>query len=110
MMNLEQAAHCMAELGHETRLAVYRHLVVAGEGGMPVGEIQKKLKIPASTLSHHLSHLMRVGLVEQKREGRTLRCIAQFSKLQGIVDFLVDECCEGKSCISSNPCCQSETD
>jgi len=105
IMDLEQTAACMAELGHVTRLAVYRHLVTAGEGGLAVGEIQKKLEIPASTLSHHLSHLSRVGLIVQKRDGRTLYCIAQYAKLQGMVDFLVDECCDGKACISSTKCC-----
>ena len=42
--------------------------------GLPVGEIQEHLGIPASTLSHHLSHLVNAGLVHQAREGRVLRC------------------------------------
>lgn len=64
-MELSKAADTLKELGHPTRLSVYRELVKAGHEGLPVGELQKRLDIPASTLSHHLSSLISVSLVRQ---------------------------------------------
>ena len=67
-MKLEDAAETLAQLGNPTRLEVVRYLVKAGPSGVPVGSIQRQLKIPASTLTHHLKHLKGVGLLMQKRE------------------------------------------
>lgn len=92
-MELEDVANALKELGHPTRLFIFRHLVKAGERGMPVGELQKELAIPASTLSHHISALVSVGLVKQNRESRTLMCVSQYDVLEGIISFLREECC-----------------
>ena len=94
-MNIEKAAAQLAELGHTTRLEIYRVLVRAGHSGLPVSSIQSKLNIPGSTLSHHISRLVKVGLVSQLREGRVLRCTAQYQELDGLIHFLSKECCQG---------------
>lgn len=94
-MELHQAARCLEKLGHPVRLEVFRLLVRAGDGGLPVGEIQDHLGIPASTLSHHLSHLVNAGLVHQAREGRVLRCTPNFEAVKDLVAFLTEECCAG---------------
>lgn len=95
-MDLNTAASALKELGHPTRLAVYKTLVKAGHGGLPVGDLQKQLDIPASTLSHHLSALMSVGLIRQDRQGRTLFCLPQYERLEQLLAFLVEECCSGE--------------
>ena len=92
-MELNDVAAALKELGHPTRLGVYKELVRAGEHGAPVGDLQKKLNVPSSTLSHHISALVSVGLVRQVREGRILHCIAQYEVLNNLISFLVDECC-----------------
>lgn len=92
-MELEQAALCLEKLGHPTRLSIFRLLVRAGDGGLPVGRIQAHLGIPASTLSHHVGHLVSVGLVVQDREGRVLRCRPNFPLMDSLVGFLTAECC-----------------
>ncbi len=92
-MKIEMAAEQLAELGHATRLGVYRALVKAGSEGLPVASIQQQLDVPASTLSHHISRLARVGLLKQVREGRVLRCFAQFAALADLMAFLSEECC-----------------
>ena len=94
-MDLETAARRLAELGHPTRLAIFRQLVRCGPDGCPVGALQKSLGIPASTLSHHLSRLVGVGLVEQRRDGRTLQCLPVYPALDQVIDFLTEECCAG---------------
>ena len=92
-MKLEQAAKKLAELGHPTRLGIYRVLVKAGESGLPVSSIQEHLKTPSSTLSHHIARLIHVGLINQVREGRVLRCFAQYKELNELISYLSDECC-----------------
>ncbi len=92
-MQIDIAAKRLAELGHETRLKIFRHLVKGGHQGVPVGEIQTTLEIPGSTLSHHISRLIAVGLVIQRREGRTLYCVPQYEELDSLIEFLKEECC-----------------
>ena len=95
-MKIEKAAAQLAELGHVTRLGIYRSLVRAGSLGLAVSDIQSQLEVPGSTLSHHINRLVQVGLVKQIREGRMLRCVAQYQKLDKLIGFLMEECCEKK--------------
>lgn len=97
-MEVEKAAQCLAELGHTTRLEIFRFLVKGGNSGVPVGAIQAELNIPGSTLTHHISRLVKVGLVVQRREGRTLYCVAQYSGLNDLIAFLREECCVNEGC------------
>ena len=97
-MNTEIAVKALKELGHPTRLTLFRCLVKAGHKGLPVGHLQESLQIPNSTLSHHLSSLMSAGLVKQHREGRVLHCIPQFDCLEGLIQFLQEECCAEETC------------
>jgi DNA-binding transcriptional ArsR family regulator len=92
-MNLDIIAKALKELGHPTRLSIYRSVVRAGHQGIAVGGLQEKLDIPGSTLSHHISSLVSAGLISQRRESRTLYCIAEYEKLQAVIGFLQDECC-----------------
>ena len=92
-MEHEGAAKRLSELGNTTRLAIFRYLVKLGPEGVPVGQIQKALGIPGSTLSHHISRLVSVGLIKQDRASRTLFCTAQYDALRELIDFLQSECC-----------------
>jgi ArsR family transcriptional regulator len=92
-MKLETAALILSKIGNPTRLKIVRLLVRAGNQGMPVGAIQKKLKIPGSTLTHHITHLKNAGLIHQERHQATLFCKIQYERLNQLVDYLTDECC-----------------
>jgi DNA-binding transcriptional ArsR family regulator len=92
-MDIDQVAKALKELGHPTRLAAYQQLVKAGSKGIAVGVVQETLGIPGSTLSHHLKGLEAAGLICQRREGRTLFCVAQYEKLASVIGFLQEECC-----------------
>jgi len=94
-MELELAAKRLGELGHVTRLGIFRHLVRCGPNGCPVGDVQRILGIPGSTLSHHLSRLVSAGLVEQRRAGRILYCIPKLDALDETIKYLTEECCKG---------------
>lgn len=92
-LTADAAAESFAALGAPVRLAVLRALVRAGPAGMPVGSLKDKLDLPASTLSHHLKALIAAGIVQQRREGRVLRCFASYDTITSLAAFLLDECC-----------------
>lgn len=91
-VDTDAAAAVLAELGNGTRLTIFRLLVNAGPEGLSVGDIQGRLGIPWSTLSHHISRLVRVGLVEQIRDGRTLLCRPRHATLNTVLGWLTEEC------------------
>ena len=97
-MKIDDAAARLEALGNPTRLKIYRALVRAGQAGLPVGRLQEKLKVAPSTLSHHIKSLVSVGLISQVRESTTLVCHANYDTMQGLVDFLVAECCADEAC------------
>lgn len=99
-MNIETAAAQLEALGNPTRLNIYRTLVRAGGNGLPVGKLQLKLDIAASTLSHHIKKLVEVNLVSQERQATTLICRANYASMNGLLGYLADECCadEGGAC------------
>jgi ArsR family transcriptional regulator, arsenate/arsenite/antimonite-responsive transcriptional repressor len=106
-LDVATAALCLAELGNPARLEAYRALVTAGPGGLAVGEIRDKLGIPDSTLTHHLTHLRHAGLITQEREGRVLRCRADFARMDALMRFMVSECCRGVALDGRNLCSTS---
>ena len=91
--DIDAAATLLSQLGNPTRLRIVRELVRAGTRGLAVGEIQKRLGIPNSTLSHHLNQLRNVGLVRQERESTVLRCFVDYAKIEAVSTFLSEECC-----------------
>lgn len=93
-MKIEHAAKCMAELGHVKRLSIYKLLVKAGPQGMATGDIGRELNIPGSTLSHHIQRLVAVNLVEQNQEKQFIHCKAKYKKLNELIDYLTDQCCQ----------------
>ncbi|MCH8106533.1 MAG: helix-turn-helix transcriptional regulator [Proteobacteria bacterium] len=92
-MNLETAALILSKIGNPTRLRIVRLLVRAGDQGLPVGAIQKKLKIPGSTLTHHITHLKNAQVIRQERQQATLVCKMEYGQLAKLVEYLTEECC-----------------
>ncbi len=92
-MNTKQAVQYLEALSNETRLNIYRYLVRMGDSGISVGEIQKKLGVPNSTLSHHIAKLVRADLIVQERESRTLICKTNYGLMESLIEFLGENCC-----------------
>lgn len=92
---LDTHAAQLAALGHPARLAIVRHVVQAGVEGAAAGELQAKLGIPASTLSHHIDRLAKAGLVAARREGTFIYYSADFGTLRALTDYLWEDCCKG---------------
>lgn len=94
-MKHEQAVVALKALAQDSRLAVYRLLVQAGEEGLAVGELAASLQIPGPTLTSHLNVLRNAGLVRDMREGRVIRCRADYTRMNVLLGFLTDNCCAG---------------
>ena len=97
-MKQKTAVEALKALAHDTRLATYRLLVQAGSDGLAVGEIGDRLKLPAPTLTSHLNVLRRAGLVRDVREGRSIRCRADYTRMNALLGFLTENCCGGNPC------------
>ena len=96
---LEHHAEQLAALGHAARLAILRHVVQAGAGGCTPTELQEKLDIPWTTLSHHLERLVETGLVTARREGKFVYHTANYDALEALTSFIWEDCCKrGKTC------------
>lgn len=97
MMKPAQVVKALAALAQPTRLAVYRLLVEQGPQGMAAGEVAAKLKAAPATLSFHFRTLSHAGLVESRQEGRFVYYSANFSVMNGMVDYLTENCCGGNA-------------
>jgi DNA-binding transcriptional ArsR family regulator len=98
------AVEALKALAQDTRLATYRLLVQAGPKGLAVGEIGGMLKLPAPTLTSHLNVLRHAGLVRDVREGRSIRCRADYTRMNALLGFLAENCC-GDGAPSCPPAC-----
>lgn len=92
-MTHADAVAALAALAHDHRLRIYRWLVEQGPEGLPAGAIAERLGVPPSSLTFHLQHLNRAGLVHQRRVGRQLIYAAHFDGMQDLIGFLTRNCC-----------------
>lgn len=90
------AASQLSTLGHPQRLAIFRMLTRRMPDKVPAGEIADALDIKASTLSAYLSNLLDAGLLSQTRVGTSLRYSVNVTNVQGMLDFLLLDCCRGR--------------
>jgi ArsR family transcriptional regulator, arsenate/arsenite/antimonite-responsive transcriptional repressor len=90
---LERHAEQLSALGHPVRLQVLRFVVQAGGQGAAAGDIQSHVKLPASTLSHHLKRLVDAGLLTSRSEGTYHYYAADYAALQALTAYLWEDCC-----------------
>ncbi|CAN0617278.1 ArsR family transcriptional regulator, arsenate/arsenite/antimonite-responsive transcriptional repressor [Burkholderia multivorans] len=95
-MEILAAAELLAALGHESRLSIFRLLVEAGEDGLFASAIGEQLGMAPATLSFHLAHLSRVGLIRGQKEGRFIRYSTHYGTMDELLSFLTQNCCEGR--------------
>lgn len=92
-MEMFEACEAFSSLSQETRLKVFKLLLQYGRDGAIPGVIAKELKIPDNTLSFHLSHMNRAGLVRAQKNGRSITYFANTEIMNELVEYLRDNCC-----------------
>ena len=108
-MDEQDTVRSLLALGHPMRLRAFRALVVVGHAGMTPGTMAEALGLGASALSFHLKELMNAGLVTQQRDGRNLVYRAAFERMNDLLSYLTENCCQGEACgvAPSDSCCSS---
>jgi ArsR family transcriptional regulator len=96
-MEISIAVSALSALAQESRLEIFRFLVQAGKNGVPAGTIAQRLDLPPSTLSFHLNQLKQAGLIECRRESRTLFYSANYDSMNGLLVYLTENCCQGQT-------------
>jgi DNA-binding transcriptional ArsR family regulator len=98
----------LAALAQPNRLQIFRALVVKGQEGLTPALIAEVLGMPANTLSFHLKELMNADLISQERSGRNLIYRAQFDRMNAVLAYLSQNCCQGEACeVSPEAICKT---
>ena len=98
MMTEPEVIRALTALAHPLRLQVYRALVVVGSAGLTPSAILAGVGVPAATLSFHLKELTNAGLVSQERASRNLIYRAAFDRMNSLLGYLTENCCQGAEC------------
>lgn len=93
-----EVVKALAALAQPVRLQVFRALVIAGPRGMTPSTMAEGLGISASALSFHLKELAHAGLVTQERASRNLIYRAAYDRMNAVLQYLTDNCCQGEPC------------
>jgi len=96
-MESEIAIKRLSSIAQEARLELFRLLVKAGPEGMAAGDIARKLDIPANTLSAQLLVLSNAGLVQARRDGRSIIYAMKFEAVRELLVFIMEDCCGGRA-------------
>jgi DNA-binding transcriptional ArsR family regulator len=102
VMDSNLVVRALGALAHESRLAIFRTLVVAGPDGIAAGEIAQQVGLAPSSLSFHLKDLSHAGLVSSRQDGRFVFYSADFGAMTGLIGFLTENCCAGAPCAASS--------
>jgi ArsR family transcriptional regulator len=92
-MEMFEACEAFSSLSQETRLKVFRLLIQYGRDGAVPGRLAEELKIPDNTLSFHLSHMSKAGLVSSKKNGRSITYFANTEVMNDLIGYLKENCC-----------------
>ena len=95
-MKLNDAVRALTALAQPSRLQVFQLLAARGDLGLCAGSISKQLKIPKPTLSFHLKELSQAGLIDSKRDGRSITYYLHVEGMRRLMAFLSKDCCQGR--------------
>ncbi|WP_419951581.1 ArsR/SmtB family transcription factor [Methylobacterium sp.] len=97
MIEERQAVAAFAALGQENRLRIIRALVTAGPDGLSAGALAGEVSVSGTNLSFHAKELSHAGLIQSRRDGRSIIYSATYPALSGLIEFLMRDCCRGRA-------------
>jgi ArsR family transcriptional regulator, arsenate/arsenite/antimonite-responsive transcriptional repressor len=95
-MKDHDAIEALSALAHPTRLSVFKLLVQVGAQGVPAGDIARQIGVPVTTMSTHLGILSRAGVIEPRRESRTVYYALDVEGTRDLFAYLLADCCGGR--------------
>ena len=109
-MEASPVIRALGALAQEHRLAVFRMLVQAGPDGLPAGTPAEAVGGPGSSMSFHLAQLANAGLVTQRRQSRSIIYTADYAAMNGLMAYLMENCCGGAECVPGAACSPNLTE
>lgn len=97
-MDTKQVLTALSAIAQESRLAIFRLLVQVGPEGMAATKIAEQLDIAPSSLSFHLKELTHASLITARTEGRFIIYSTDVVVMNGLIDYLTENCCGGVPC------------
>jgi DNA-binding transcriptional ArsR family regulator len=91
LANARQASELLKALSHEVRLLILCFLI---EGEKSVGEIEKMLNLRQPAVSQQLARLRADGLVETRRNGKSIYYSLARSEVRDVIAVLHDAFCK----------------
>lgn len=107
IMEIYESLEIFASLSQETRLKIFKLLIEYGRDGLIPSKIAEELEIPNNTLSFHLSHMAKAGLVTSKKNGRSLTYFANTDLIVKLIGFLQENCCSKEKQSKSKKSCNT---
>jgi ArsR family transcriptional regulator, arsenate/arsenite/antimonite-responsive transcriptional repressor len=104
-MEMNTVIAALSALAQESRLAIFRSLVVAGPEGMTPSALSEALSLAPATLSFHLKELVQAGLLRKRQDGRYIHYQADFEAMSGVIEYLTENCCQGQCCDIDGTAC-----
>ena len=89
----DTAVKLLTAIAHKGRLSLMRLLVQAGPTGVVAGELARAAGVGATTASAQLQVLGHANLVTSQRDGRQMIYRANYSALEGLLGYLLEDCC-----------------
>ena len=96
MDRLEREALALAALGSPARLEVFRLLARHAPHPVAAGKIAEALGRRPNTLSVQVAALVRAGLVEGRRDGKSILYRVSPGRVAELVDWVAEDCCGGR--------------
>lgn len=94
-MDIDLAVRQLAALAQQTRLAIFKQLVVAGADGISAGALATRALIAPNALSFHAKELRHAGLIRSDIRGRHVLYFAELDAMNALVAYLLENCCVG---------------
>ena len=96
MERMEREAAALAALGSPARLEVFRLLARHAPHAVAAGKIAEALDRRPNTLSVQVAALVRAGLVEGRREGKSILYRVSPGRVAQLLAWISDDCCGGR--------------
>lgn len=94
-MDKQRIIQALAALAHPVRLDAFRALVVAGPEGLAQKALAQAVGVGPTNLAFHLKELATAGLVSQIQAGRFVMYRASYDRMNELLGYLTQNCCEG---------------